>query len=105
MDEVECSTVPIWQKWFSRILINHAPFGERNKGENMKIVTEEEQKDNEYDKKRENYLLRMAVANANLNKMKDWEMREFIVSHLVYEYMEDPEMLKQDQELFLKEEV
>jgi hypothetical protein len=65
----------------------------------MKIVTVEEQK------LRENYLLRRAVANANLNKMKEWEIREFIVSHLMYEYMEDPEFLKQDQELFLKEEV
>ena len=54
---------------------------------------------------RENYFLRMAVANANLNKMKEREMREFIVSHLMYEYNEDPEFLKQDQELYLKERV
>ena len=63
----------------------------------MNIVTAEEQE------LRDKYFLRMAVANAHLNKMKEREMREFIVSHLMYEYNEDSELFKQDQELYLKE--
>ena len=47
----------------------------------------------------------IAVANAKLNKMKQAEMREFIVGVLISEYRNDPDFLKQDANIYLKEEV
>lgn len=47
----------------------------------------------------------IAVANAKLLKMKEREMREFIVGVLISEYKQDPEFFHQDAEIYLKEEV
>jgi len=47
---------------------------------------------------------RIAVANAKLNKMKEREMREFIVRVLISEYRNDPDFLRQDAEIYLKED-
>jgi len=58
-----------------------------------------------YDIFEELELKRIAVANAKLNKMKQSEMREFIVGVLISDYEEVPEFFHQDAEIYLKEEV
>ena len=65
----------------------------------MTILTVEEQE------QRDNYFLRMSVANIALTKMKPREMREFIVSHLMWEYKDDPSFLASDQKHYIGEEV
>ena len=44
---------------------------------------------------------KMIVANAKLNKMKEREMREFIVKVLMSDYEEDPDFLQQDFEIYV----
>tara|TARA_R110000787_G_scaffold149013_1_gene262976 strand:+ start:63 stop:260 length:198 start_codon:yes stop_codon:yes gene_type:complete len=61
--------------------------------------------DEEQEAIKENYLLRMNIANIALSKMKPREQREFIVSHLMWEYKDDPSFLASDIKHYIKEEV